>query len=176
MSKQSKETEGKQEVAVREREPQLQRFTPARALSPFEEIDHLLENVFPRRWLRPWQRAWPDWNELAAPFEGRYPRVDVIDRDDEIMVRAEVPGVEKQDLDVSMTDDTLTIKGSAKREEKEEKGDYYRCEISRGGFARTVLLPSNVDGTKARAMFKDGILEVVLPKAEKSKRRTIAVD
>jgi HSP20 family protein len=70
----------------------------------------------------------------------------------------------------------ITIKGSTRREEKEEKGEYYRCEISRGSFARTVALPDNVDSSKAKATFKDGILELVMPKREQSKRRTIAVE
>ena len=89
---------------------------------------------------------------------------------------AEVPGVEKDDLDVSVSDNSVTIKGETKREEKEENADYYRCEISRGSFARTVLLPSDVDTGKTKAKFKDGILELTLPKIKKTKRRTIKID
>jgi HSP20 family protein len=100
----------------------------------------------------------------------------VIDRDEEIMLRAELPGVEKKDLDVSITDNTVTIKAISSTEEKEEKGDYYRCEISRGSFARTIALPSNVESDKAVASFKEGILELTLPKVEKSQRRRINVE
>jgi HSP20 family protein len=110
------------------------------------------------------------------PFEGKMPAVDVSDLDDEVVVRAELPGVEKKDVDVSMSDNTVTIKGSTKREEKEEKGDYYRCETTCGAFTRTVALPAEVDGSKAKAKFKDGLLELTLPKMEKSKRRSIEVD
>ncbi len=149
---------------------------PMRALSPFEEMDRLFESVLPRGWMRPFRMEWPRWGELAAPFEGRMPKVDVIDRDEEVVVRAEVPGVEKEDLDVSVSDNAVTIKGQTKREEKEEKGDYYRCEISRGAFTRTVMLPGVVDADKAKAQFKDGVLELTLPKVEEAKRRTVRID
>ena len=95
--------------------------------------------------MRPFRKEWPSWGELGVTFEGRMPKVEVINRDDEVVVRAEVLGVEKDDLDVSVSDNAVTIKGGTKREEKEEKGDYYRCEISRGTFARTVVLSDYVD-------------------------------
>jgi HSP20 family protein len=87
-----------------------------------------------------------------------------------------VPGVEKKDLDISVGEDSVTIKGSTSKEEKEEKGDYYRREISRGSFIRTVALPATVDGTKAKASFKDGMLELTLPKTEKAKRHSVKLD
>lgn len=141
--------------------------------SPFEEWDRWFESAFPSGWLRPMHAGWP---QLQMPFEGRLPKVDIIDRESEIVVRAEVAGVDKKDLDVSVTDNTVTIKGSTRQESKEEKGDYYRCEISQGSFARTVALPGDVDGSKAKANFKDGILELVLPKKEAAKRRSIKVE
>lgn len=155
---------------------EAQRAQSARMLSPFEEMDRWFEGAFPRGWMRPFQREWPMWGELARPFESRAPRVDVIDRDEEIMLRAELPGVEKKDLDVSITDNTVTIKATSSTEEKEEKGDYYRCEISQGSFARTVTLPSNVEADKVTASFKEGILELTLPKVAKSQRRRINVE
>jgi len=150
--------------------------TPARGLSPFEEIDRLFHSVMPRRWQRPYGWEWPALSEIHMPFEGRTPHVDVIDRDQEILVRAEVPGVDKDDLEVSMTDNTVTIKASTEFEQKDEKGDFYRHEISKGSFTRTVALPGDVNGTKAKAKFKNGILELTLPKLEKSKRTRIQVD
>jgi HSP20 family protein len=89
------------------------------------------------------------------------------------MLRAEVPGVEKKDIDVSVTGNSVTIKGETKREEKEEKGEYYRSEISRAAFSRTLALPAQVDPERANASFKDGVLEITLPKVEKAKRRTL---
>lgn len=158
------------------KEMQSQVVTPTRSLSPFEEMDRLMESFFPRQWLRPFRWEMPSWAELGAPLEIRTPRVDVIDRDNDIVVKAEIPGVKKEDLDVSMTDTTVTIKGSTSHEEKQEKGNYYRCEISRGAFSRTVALPANVDTDKAKAVFNDGILELTIPKVEKAKRKSITVE
>ncbi len=144
----------------------------ARVLSPFEEMDRLFEGFFPRGWMRPMRWELPSWAEI----ERRFPKVDVIDRDADIVVKAEVPGVDKKDIEVTTTDNTVTIKGKTSHEEKEEKGDYYRCEISRGSFSRTVALPGEVDGTKAKASFKDGVLELTLPKQAKSKRVAVKID
>jgi HSP20 family protein len=103
------------------------------------------------------------------------PSVDVIDRDDEVVVRAEVPGFRKDDIEVSVSGNMLTIRGETRREVTTEKGDFYRSEISRGAFVRSVSLPAEVDESKAQATMKDGLLELVLPKLEKSKRRTITI-
>ena len=169
----------KQETVPAEKkgqEIQVQRAAPARALSPIEDIERMFDNFFRRGLMRPFHWEWPSWGELAAPLEAKLPRVDVIDRDNEIVVRAEVPGVDKDNLDVTLSDNTVTIKGSTSHEEKEEKGDYYRCEISRGSFARTVTLPADVDGAKAKASFKDGMLEVTMPKVTPAQRHTIKVE
>jgi len=142
---------------------------------PFEEVDRMFESILPRGWLLPfrWERPW--LTELGLPFEGKPPKVDVIDRDAEVLVRAEVPGVRKEDLEVSITGDTVTIKGEAAREEKEEKGEYYRCEISRGAFTRAVRLPAAVKSEGATAEFKEGVLEIRLPKVEQAQRRLLKV-
>lgn len=146
---------------------------PLTRLSPFEEMERWLEEPFPRGWRH--RLSWPSWGELTRPIEGAAPRVDVIDRDDEVVVRAEVPGMRKQDLDISLIDNAVTIKGHSEREEKEEKGEYYRCEIARGAFSRTVGLPTAVDTGKARASFKDGMLEIMIPKLAKNNRRHIEI-
>lgn len=166
MAEQSKVEKGKE----------IEKLTPKRMVAPFEEMDRMFESVFPRGWPSLFRREWPRWSDLPPVFEGKLPEVDVIDRDSEIVVRAAVPGVEKKDLDVSVTNDSVTIKGESKHEEKEEKGDYYRCEISRGAFARTVMLPAHVDSAKVKASFKDGVLELVMPKIEKSQRRSVKID
>ncbi len=84
--------------------------------------------------------------------------------------------MDKKDIDISMTDHTVTIKGETKKEEKEEKGDYYRCETSRGTYIRTLTLPAEANSEKADAKFKDGVLELTLPKMERAKRRSIKVE
>lgn len=152
---------------------------PSRALSPFEEMERMMEGMFPRNWLRLWPRSlgeWPTLPETQPPFEGRWPKVDVIDRDNEVVVRAELPGVSKDDIDISLSENTLTLRASTRRETKEEKGNYHRCEITRGEFARTLSLPADVDAEQARTSFKDGLLELTLPKVQPAKRRTIKVE
>jgi len=149
---------------------------PAHTLSPFEEMERMFDNFSSRGWLRPFSWERPLLSEMAAPFEGKMPKVDVIESDSEILVKAELPGVEKKDLDISMTRNTVTIRGDTKRKEEEEKGDYYRCEISSGSYLRTLTLPADVDEDKAKAKFKDGVLELILPKVETAHRRSIKVD
>ena len=139
-----------------------------RLLSPFEEMDRMFDEYFTRGWLHPFSFKWPSHLKQAAPFEGKMPSVDLIERDDELVIKAELPGVEKRDMDISVTPSSVTIKGTTRDEEKEEKGDYYRCEISRGSYSRTLSLPVEVDEKKARARLKDGVLELVLPKLNTS--------
>jgi HSP20 family protein len=155
---------------------ELQPARPERHMNPFEAMDRLFDSYFSRGWLHPLRHEWPSWAGTEEPFGGKLPRVDVVDRDDEVIVKAELPGVDKKDLDISVTDNTVSIKGSTSHEEKEEKGDYYRCEISRGSFSRVVTLPADVDAEKASSKFRDGVLELTLPKVKAAKRRTIKVE
>jgi HSP20 family protein len=166
-------TQTKSEVPVRV--TQAAEKMPARVVTPFDEFDRFFDQLMPRGWLQPlrWER--PLLSELPA-LEARMPRVDVIDRDDEIVVKAQVPGVKKEDVHVSLTGNRLTIKGESRSEEKEEQGDYYRCEISQGTFSRTVALPAEVDDSKAKAEMSDGMLEITLPKIEQAKKRDIKVE
>ena len=135
----------------------------------------MFESSFPRGWMHPLQFDWPSFSKMKA-FEGKTPSVDVIEKDDEVIVKAELPGVDKKDLDISVTNNTVTIKGSTSHEEKEEKGDYYRCEISQGSYSRTFSLPAEVDEENTKAKFKNGVLKLTLPKLKKSKRHNVKVD
>lgn len=149
----------------------------SRALSPFEEMERMFDGIFGRSWPRGFMRPIEiDWGDTAAPFEGRNPKVDVINRDKEVVVKAELPGVKKDDLDVSLSDNTLTLRATSKHEETEEKGEYFRREMSRGEFVRTLTLPAEVDGAKAKASFKDGILELTAPKVVAAKRHSVKVE
>jgi HSP20 family molecular chaperone IbpA len=98
------------------------------------------------------------------------PKVDIIDRDTEIAVRAELPGVMKEDLDVTVSADWMTLKAHTSHEEKEVKGVYYRREMSYGEYQRAVALLHTVNGENAGATFKDGVLELTLPKLERTSR------
>jgi len=168
-------TETKQEVTVG-KGTEIQRAEPSRMLTPFEEMDRLFERIIPRGWLRPLGWESPLLSEFAESLEMRMPRVDMFDGEENVVIRAEVPGVDKKDLSISVNDTSATIKGKVMREAKEEKGEYYRCEISGGEFSRTLMLPCAVDASKASAQLKDGVLELTLPKVEKSKRHTIRID
>ena len=88
----------------------------------------------------------------------------------------EVITVDKKDIDVSVSGNMLTIRGETKKKVEEEKGDYYRAELTRGAFSRTLALPAEVDDSKTKATIKDGMLELTLPKVEKAKRRSIKID
>lgn len=148
---------------------------------PIAEMERAFDRFFGRGFPSLWHgRDFPVMDSLFGDslleFKGqRLPNIDVVDRDNEIVVRAEVPGVDKKDLSISLTDNLLTIKGESKTEKKEEKGDYHRREISSSAFARSFTLPGSVDSTKAAASLKDGVLEVILPKAESSRKRNIEV-
>jgi HSP20 family protein len=119
---------------------------------------------------------WPRRLELAAPFEGRMPKVDMLDRENEVVVRAELPGIVKDDLEVTVTGHSVTIRAETKHEEKKEEEKYYRHEMSRGEYQRTLALPVTVDENKAKATFEDGVLELTLPKMEKARQRKVKVE
>ena len=146
-------------------------------MTPFEDFERFMTEWEDKMRDRGWLRLFP-WSEgkTTLPFEGRFPRVDVLDRDDSILVKAELPGVEKKDLDISLTDHSLTLKAERREEEKQETDEYFRHEIGYGSFARTIALPENVDVNKAKASFKDGVLEMTLPKTEKTNRKKLEVE
>jgi len=131
-----------------------------------------LQELFGESSQRGWSR-WPGLPDFAALV--RAPAIDIIDHDRELVVRAEVPGVQKDDLEVAIAERVLTIKGASRSENEHAGDDYYRREIRSGIFSRSVLLPSDVDASKAEARFNAGVLELRLPKLRVSKRRTIPV-
>jgi HSP20 family protein len=144
-----------------------------RDLSPFDEMDRVFDDLAEGGFLRPFDWRWPDLAGFRR-LEERMPRIDVVDRETEVLVRAEIPGMRKEDVEVTLSGDLLTIKGET-RTEKEEKGAFYRAEIRRGSFSRSLQLPEAVIGDKAVAHFADGLLEITIPKAEKSVRHTIRI-
>ena len=159
----------KHEISTRRQEGQV----PQRMLAPFDEMERMFENFFPTGWLRP-MRTTPLWGEMAPG--PKIPPVDIIDREEDIVLRAEMPGIDKDSIDISLSDNSVTIRGASHYEEKESEENYYRSEISRGAFSRTVALPADVDGDKAKATFNEGVLEMTMPKLERSKRHSIKVE
>jgi HSP20 family protein len=149
-------------------------------MSPFDEMERAFEGMFeggfPRGWMRPWRMAWPSWPEFAPSLDVRVPRLDMIDRENEVVLRAEVPGVKKEDLEVTIQDEILTIHGEVKQEAEEEKGQYHWREMSYNTFSRSVPVPAGVDADKIKVTFKNGILEILLPRTEQAKGRKIPVE
>ncbi len=104
------------------------------------------------------------------------PNVEMFDRNAEIVVKAELPGVGKDNIDLTITKEALTIKGEVKKEEELNEEAYYLSERRYGSFSRTLPLPVEIDNSKVTAHFRDGILEIVLPKKEDVKPKEIKVD
>lgn len=103
------------------------------------------------------------------------PVIDVIENKNEFKIRAEIPGIVKEDIKININNDVLTIKGEKKQETEEKEANYHRTERIYGLFQRQLALPQNVDANKISAKFKDGVLEVVIPKGEEAKPKEIKV-
>jgi HSP20 family protein len=108
-------------------------------------------------------------------FEGWEPKIDVYDSKNEVTVKAELPGMKKEDIDVSVEGNTLTISGERKEEHEQKEGDAFRSERFFGRFQRSVTLPESADPAKVQANYKDGVLTIELPKSEQSKPKQIEV-
>jgi HSP20 family protein len=148
----------------------------SRMLAPVAELESLLERFRKSRFPNPLNWDWPPTMDFSSFFQGRPASVDIIDRDTHIIARAEIPGVDKDDLDINVSDRSLTIKGKTRHEEEKTEGDIHRREISAGSFLRTVTLPDAVDGRKTTAIYKDGLLELKMPKLKRSKKHSVKVD
>ncbi len=138
-------------------------------VDPFERFVERFFADFPRL---PWPRI--EWPELWRPLremELKVPAVDIYDEGDNLVVNAELPGLNKDQVEVQLSDRTLTIKGEKKRSEEVRESDYYRSERSFGSFIRTLTLPVEVKADAATASFKDGVLEIRLPKTEEPGKR-----
>ncbi|MCP5178641.1 MAG: Hsp20/alpha crystallin family protein [Pseudomonadales bacterium] len=133
-------------------------------------FDRELERFFGDRWPRLF-----DWNEFRHMPGMQVPKVDVVDRESEVVARAELPGVSKENIEISITGNHLTIKATSKQENTDEEGDYHRREIAHGYVTRTVALPAEVDSDGATAKLVDGVLEIVVPKVAKAKRQKIEI-
>ena len=104
------------------------------------------------------------------------PGVDVFETDTDVVVKAEIPGVDKKELDISITDNDVTIKGEAMKDEEVREEGYYRRERRYGSFSRTVPLPGPVETDKAKASFKDGVLEIRIPKTPEEQAKVTKIE
>jgi len=153
----------------------IERWRPRRGIIPwipFRELEDM-ERRFDEAFGRPFLPAF--WRRFPLEARGWAPNIDVFEKDDKFVVKAELPGMKEEDIDVSVVSDTLTIKGERKAETEVKDEDYYCCERSYGSFSRSIGLPSTVDAKRIEASFEDGVLEVSLPKAAEVKPKKISV-
>jgi len=117
-----------------------------------------------------------EWERSSQLLSGWTPALDLFEDKDNVIVRVEVPGMKKEDIEVSLHEGNLSISGERKYEEKKEEAEVYRAERFFGRFQRTVSLPSVVESGKVKAQYQDGILTITLPKAEEAKPKHIDVN
>ena len=134
---------------------------------PFRELVDMRGTV-DRLFYRPWRLVNVDAGQ-------RFLAVDLYETDDEVVVTASLPGVKLEDLHISVTGDTLTVKGETKEDREEKQPSYYRRERRYGSFQRTLTLPVEVDADNAQATFEDGVLNLRLPKTPELRSKTIEV-
>ena len=175
-----KQTEKQGEL---ERRAPMTRRDPSLAIgSPFRTLQHLAEEMdrvfddfglgrgwltprLGRRWLRsPWRDEGLDWETWA-------PNIDVFQRGSDLVVRADLPGLKKDDIKVDVTDESITIQGERKREHEEEREGIYRSERSYGSFSRVIPLPEGTITDQAKASFDNGVLEIAMPAPPEQVRR-----
>jgi HSP20 family protein len=137
------------------------------------DMERMLGNFFTGRQIPLFdERRWPG-GSLAT----REPNLDLdlYEEKDQIVVKAELPGLTKDDIHISISDNVLTIKGEKKKEEEDSGKDYYRSERVYGAFIRSLPLPAEINPDKVQATFKNGVLEIRLPKSEEAKKKEIKV-
>ena len=158
------------EVAPREGQSNVRRYSGGALENPFRRFDRFREEMdrvfddfgFGRNWLSP--RSERSWAPLfSATGQVWAPQVEVTQRNNELFVRADLPGLKREDLKVDLTDDVITIQGERRQEEESERGGVYRSERSYGHFYRTIPLPEGAMTDQAKATFKDGVLEITMP-------------
>ena len=144
-------------------------LTPWRPIRDMEEMERRFDELFSRQFLPATLRRFP------FEVKGWEPAIEVFEKGDKFVIKAEVPGMTEEDIDVSVVGDTLSIRGERKAESEVNEDDYYCCERSYGSFFRSIALPSTVDAKKIEASYDNGVLEVILPKAAEVKPKKVPV-
>jgi HSP20 family protein len=143
----------------------ITRWRPFKDLISIQnEMNRLFDDFFGR----PFTRL--EWTEEAWS-----PSVDVSETKDNVIVNAEIPGMNKEDVKVSVQDNVLILSGERKQEKEEKNANYHRIERSYGSFSRSFTLPTSVQADKVKATYKDGILKITLPKTEEVKPKEILI-
>ncbi len=131
------------------------------------EMDRIFNELIPFSWRL---------DDSEVTMSTWTPTTDMIETDAEYVVEVELPGLSKKDIQINCQDNVLSIEGERKQEEKEERPGYLRSERSYGTFKRSIMLPTSIVEDKVKATFKDGVLRVTVPKAEKSKRKSVPIE
>ena len=118
----------------------------------------------------------PDRREDDAGMGLWYPSVDMFEKDDQVVIKAELPGLEKKDINLEINNGVLTLKGERKYDNEVKEGNFYRREMSYGKFIRSFTLPAEVDANQIKAEFQNGLLTVEVPKSEAHKPKQIKVN
>ncbi|MEI7620512.1 MAG: Hsp20/alpha crystallin family protein [Candidatus Falkowbacteria bacterium] len=137
----------------------LIKWTPFLASNPFEEMDKMMHDLSPE----------------TANQMGFSPAVDIYEDKNNVIIETQLAGIDPDKVDISIENDVLTIKGEGEKKSEVEDKNYYRKEIRRGSFFRSIPLPTHVVGDKASAMAADGVLKISVPKAALAKPRTIKI-
>ncbi|MCX7760642.1 MAG: Hsp20/alpha crystallin family protein [Hydrogenothermaceae bacterium] len=145
------------------------RLIPAFAISPLRELARL-ENEINRLF----KELVPE-EKVETQVVAWSPRVDVYEKDSNIVIEAEIPGAKKEDIEVKVKDNAVVVKGEVKREEEKKEENYYRSERFYGKFERVLPLPTDVKVEEAKATFENGILKLTIPKATQEKEVKVEI-
>jgi HSP20 family protein len=153
-----------------------------------KEVKEWAKNEGSRVMTAPWDmEKWADdffWKPFSIvgfpsprSFKGEelVPSVDIFEENGEVVLKAEIPGIKKEDIDITLTEDTITLSGEKNKEKEVKKKDYYRWECSYGSFSCMFSLPAEAQADKVKTKFKDGILEIRMPKTEEAKKKEVKV-
>ena len=144
----------------------LVRWNPWREMNTFQNrIDRLFDDPFLRA----------DWLANEESFGMWHPTVDMYEKDESFVIKAELPGLEKDDISIDLKDRVLTLKGERKYDNEVKEDNYYRRERSYGKFQRAFTLQDDVDPDHVKGDFKNGVLKIVVPKPEKQKPKQITI-
>lgn len=143
-----------------------------RSFRPFGELEDL-RRQFEEDIIRPAMRA--VWERIPEEVRGWSPSIDVFEKGDNLEVKVEIPGIKQQDIALSVSDDTLIIKGERRPDADIKEEDYYRSEIDYGSFYRSIALPSNIDTDNIEAAYEEGMLRVTLHRVSGAKAKKINI-
>ena len=136
---------------------------------PFRELSDMSDGLFGLT-------LFPGADRNLVPFRGGWPAIDVSEDKNNVIIKADLPGLKQEEIEINMDNDILTIKGERRVEEEKKDKNYHRVERSYGAFERSLQLGVAVDKEKIKAAYKNGVLEVILPKTEQVKPKQIKID